>query len=578
MSFGGHQAFFSPALIQNLPPRGPMASATQSTRRLWLYWNTLKYLRWQQILGRMWFRLGRPSGRYRRAADRVIAAKTASPSGWHSCARAASMLEPDTFQFLNETGTLASPSDWQSGPSKLWLYNLHYFDDLVAEAAHARRQWHQRLIQNWIDANPAAAGVGWEPYPCSLRIVNWIKADWDRQLLSSTAKQSLAVQVAWLRRRLEYHLLGNHLWANAKALVFAGCYFDGPEAHNWLRKGLGLITRELDEQVLADFGHFERSPMYHAIFAEDLCDLIQLSTVRKNKIPAQTSALWRTKFACMLRWLAVMTHPDGDISFFNDAALGIAPNLKALHDYADSLAVDRPAVELSALEALPESGYVRLSSGPATVLIDVAAVGPDYIPGHAHADTLSFEMSLAGQRLLVNAGTSTYASSQQRAIERGTAQHNTVQVDNCDSSEVWAAFRVARRARVHNARWSQAGDRLEVRAEHDGYQRLPGKVTHARAWSLEPHALKIVDDLSGEPKCGVARFRLAPGWTAHELADHGCDICHADGLRLRMTIDPPNRLRLMATTWSPRFGQIVPISELAIDMVSNRLTTCLSWN
>jgi hypothetical protein len=32
------------------------------------------------------------------------------------------------------------------------------------------------------------------------------------------------------------------------------------------------------------------------------------------------------------------------------------------------------------------------------LILDVAPVGPDYLPGHAHADTLSFELSLFGQR------------------------------------------------------------------------------------------------------------------------------------------------------------------------------------
>ena len=40
---------------------------------------------------------------------------------------------------------------------------------------------------------------------------------------------------------------------------------------------------------------------------------------------------------------------------------------------------------------LNDSGYIRLNSKQAVAIIDTAPVGPDYIPGHAHADTLSFE-------------------------------------------------------------------------------------------------------------------------------------------------------------------------------------------
>ncbi|MEN9780004.1 MAG: hypothetical protein RL014_1152 [Pseudomonadota bacterium] len=92
-----------------------------------------------------------------------------------------------------------------------------------------------------------------------------------------------------------------------------------------------------------------------------------------------------------------------------------------------------------------DSGYVRLDNGPAVALLDVAPVGPDYLPGHAHADTLSFELSVGAQRVLVNSGTSCYGSSAERLRQRGTAAHNTVVVNGQDSSEVWGGFRVARR-------------------------------------------------------------------------------------------------------------------------------------
>ena len=54
--------------------------------------------------------------------------------------------------------------------------------------------------------------------------------------------------------------------------IHAGLYFDGEEAERWLRRGLVLMQREIAEQVLADGGHFERSPMYHAGFVEDMLD------------------------------------------------------------------------------------------------------------------------------------------------------------------------------------------------------------------------------------------------------------------------------------------------------------------
>ena len=138
-----------------------------------------------------------------------------------------------------------------------------------------------------------------------------------------------------------------------------------------------------------------------------------------------------------------MRHPDGEIPFFNDAAFGIAPAPGAVDDYADRLgfaAGPKPG-DLSDLSA---SGYARLARGDAVLLLDAAPVGPDYLPAHAHADTLSFELSLFGRRVIVNSGTSVYGGGPERRRQRGTAAHSTVAIEGTDSSEVWG--RISRRA------------------------------------------------------------------------------------------------------------------------------------
>src|SRR5690606_9343789 len=365
--------------------------------------------------------------------------------------RPASMLAENRFVFLNQEGELLRTEDWNdSAKPKLWLYNLHYFDDLNAVDAGDRAAWHARLIGRWIDENPPGKGNGWEPYPVSLRVVNWMKWALRGNALDAAAGHSLAVQARWLCKRMEHHLLGNHLWANAKALLFAGAFFEGREADAWRREGLRLVRREMREQFLDDGGHFERSPMYHAILLEDVLDLVQLAAVFPGVFEEDDVEAWRGTAERMLEWLRAMTHPDGDIAFFNDAAFGIAARRDELRSYAALLNISAPAVADS-VRHLHATGYVRAECGPAVLIMDVGEIGPDYLPGHAHADTLSFELSLHGRRVFVNGGTSTYEANAERLRQRGTAAHNTVVVDGQDSSEVWSAFRVARRARPWGA-------------------------------------------------------------------------------------------------------------------------------
>ena len=144
-------------------------------------------------------------------------------------------------------------------------------------------------------------------------------------------------------------------------------------------------------------------------------------------------------------------------------------------------------------------------------LLDVAPIGPDYLPGHAHADTLSFELSLFGQRVLVNSGTSCYGMGTERLLQRGTATHNTVAINGQDSSEVWGGFRVARRARPFGLRIEESESGLKVVCAHDGYTRLPGRPIHRREWCFSGGAMEIVDTIEGGFDEAVGRLFFHPG-------------------------------------------------------------------
>ncbi|MER9670158.1 alginate lyase family protein [Mesorhizobium sp. M0203] len=465
---------------------------------------------------------------------------------------------------------------------KLWLYNLHYFDDLNASEAARRLDWHRALMERWIAQNPAGDGTGWEPYPTSLRIVNWIKWVLSGRMLSESARQSLAVQARWLNRRLEYHLLGNHLFANAKALVFAGLFFEGAEADGWLERGCAILKREIPEQILEDGGHFERSTMYHALALEDMLDLLNVS----YSFPGTDAAHWQAfttalpeRIEPMRRWLGSMCHPDGEIAFFNDAALSIAPSPQEIEAYALRLGLpraDHPATR-DAKTWLADSGYIRLAAGPAIALLDVAQVGPDYLPGHAHADTLSFELSLHGRRVLVNSGSSVYGTGAERLRQRGTSAHNTVIVADENSSEVWSGFRVARRARPFGLTFDD-NDGLKVSCSHDGYQRLSKSPTHRRSWELRRNELLVSDSVTGGNHRSEANFHFHPDVALER--DETCSSGLAlfpDGNKLYWTIEVGTG-RLEPSTWHPEFGSTQPSTRLVVSLLKGESTMRLRWD
>lgn len=538
--------------------------------RLGRLWRTVRHLKPSQVWGRVAFRLRKPQPDLRPAPARCpVSGPWVVPA-----ARAASLTGPQRWRLLSEEAALSAVG-WD-GPqkAKLWRYNQHYFDDLSAAGNMGRRAWQRELVHAWIAGNPPGKGTGWESYPTSLRVVNWVKWFLTGEAPREAWVQSLSVQARWLARRLEWHLLGNHLFANAKALVFAGLFFQGTEADDWVRNGLAILEREVPEQILADGGQFERSPMYHALALEDVLDLMNVAQAfRESPGHARLASLRLGDVAPrMLRWLRCMSHPDCGIAFFNDAAHGVAPPNAELERYAADLDVQAQALADTGAVELQPSGYVRLARGPAVALLDVALVGPDFLPGHAHADTLSFELSVHGRRLVVNGGTSCYGIGAQRLSERGTAAHSTVQILPEDSSEIWSGFRVGRRARPFGVTVTPS----EVHASHDGYRHLPGAPVHTRRWLLDDKSLTVDDRVTVGTLPAVARYHLAPGLRLTRAPEGAWHVVDNDNIVARVEVQA-GQAQAQRSQYAPEFGCVVQTQVLAVHLHEGHARTKWAW-
>jgi len=534
------------------------------------YFHTIRYLKPGQIVARARFRLFRPKPDLAPPPPaRSLVRTPAAP-----IEPAPRLLAPDVFRFLNRERQCSAAADWcPPDMPKLWVYNLHYFDDLNAQGAVARRAWHEQLIERWVRENPPGQGDGWEPYPVSRRIVNWIKWATADNRLPNIAQQSLAVQCRWLLRRLEYHLLGNHLLANAKALVYAGLYFEGTEAECWYERGIAILKREVREQVLPDGAHFELSTMYHATVLEDLIDLVNVSYAYGRKPPQD----WMEAIERMRYWLGAMSHPDGDIAFFNDASFGVAPTYAALEAYASRLGLPPMTEAQRSVAVLDSSGYVTVTAGPAYLVCDCAEIGPDYLPGHAHADTLSFELSLFKKRIFVNSGTSQYGVGKERDRQRGTSAHNTVVIDGQDSSEVWSGFRVARRARARLHHAQRESGATVIEGSHNGYHRLPGRNEHRRRWTIDSTSLHIEDRITGPFRSAEACFHVHPQVDVRSCSGMEVELACGAEVRVRMLFEGAEQVSVQDTTWHPEFGIALPSSRVVARFAGPSLTTRVYW-
>jgi hypothetical protein len=382
-----------------------------------------------------------------------------------------------TFDFLNQKVTF-DEIDWNySKNGKLWTYNLNYFDFLFQDDVTIGMG--EELMVDFCKKHNQIRD-GYEPYPISLRAINWVKFCSLNAINKEEINRQLYCDLYRLKGQLEYHILANHLLENGFGLLFGSYYFQDEILYKEAKR---IIVNELKEQILPDGAHYELSPMYHNIILGRLLDCYNLiiNNTRKNH-ELQNSVLGSIKK--MLSWSVEISFADGEIPMLNDSAPNIAPSTKKLVEYAQILNIDFEKFPMSS------SGYRKLINSDFECIVDIGQVAPKYQPGHSHADSLNFVLNFNGSPLIVDVGVSTYEKNERRQLERSTISHNTVVINNSNSSEVWGGFRVGRRAESTVL----LDTKNHVRASHNGYRNQSTK--HLREFILDESGLKILDEVS----------------------------------------------------------------------------------
>jgi uncharacterized heparinase superfamily protein len=337
----------------------------------------------------------------------------------------------------------------------------------------------------------------------------------------------------------ELHLLANHLLENGFGLACGGAAAIGPEADLWWNVGQAILDWQLPQQFLADGGHFERTATYHMWLAAALLETLELGRASGRPM----SPLWSEIARRAVQWATCVRAPDGTYPLFNDASLDAAPSIEAVIELAGGCGIRsdgsaEPAPSDHGTVHLPQTGWVLCRVEDAAWLaIDAGPVGASYQPGHVHADALTFELWVNGQRTCVDYGVSSYGRDGARETSRATRSHNTVEVNESDSCEVWGAFRVGRRCDALTRRVRCAGSRIEVDTAHSGYAHLSGSPVHCRLFVLSPRTLRIRDRIQGVPTTAISRIRTDE--EAHPM--------------IRLS-GAPGGVAVSAGVWFPRLG------------------------
>jgi uncharacterized heparinase superfamily protein len=446
-------------------------------------------------------------------------------------------LEPGTPE---EPGIGWAPGD---GPL-LWRAHAHGFGwlrDLRALGTDAARVRARDLAHDWL-ANGASQDLAQAPEVVGARISAWL-GHWD--FLAASAddgfRRALLTRLALDGRAVVAGLPAEAAHRGALVVLKAGIAVAvALEEEGWLNRAIRLLPGELERQFFPDGGHVERSPAQHLAALQDLIEIRNLLHGAGANTPAQLGGV--IERACQA--LRFYRHQDGGLALFN----GTRDEPATLVD----LVLHHGQARGRAPMLLQDTGFHRMQGSRTLVIVDCGAPPPGRAPDlttgmpragdrFAHAGTMSFELSVGRDRLIVNCGAAPAAEPVWRDALRATAAHSTLTLADTNSCELREEGLGRRPERVVPERQEQDHAHwLEI--THDGWRKPFGAI-HRRTLYLAEGG----DDLRGEDVVElpggvtetlnwVVRFHLHPGVSASLVEDGGAVLMRlpsGHGWRLR---------------------------------------------
>ena len=450
-------------------------------------------------------------------AERIIAATPSTDIG--SLVSAAEKIAAGRFSFRGSEVNLEGCMDWNlsAGVDPDWrrdLNRLEWANTLLlathysGDGRYAKRA--AGLLLDWQRRNPPGSPAWCDTFEVAQRIntLSWILhlaaglPDFSDEALGAVVA-ALYCSGRWTAATVEYGTANNHLIVEAVRMAQWGILFpEFPGARALMQKGIQLAAREIERQVSPDGVHLEYSIFYHRIVLEALLELIVLARLNVTPLPG----IIPERTTRMVEFLAAVEQPGGGFPQFGDGADSdellrydlsaagkmllraggavAAPDLRTLW-LLDGEWPDKDENADGKTASMFGDCYALLARGQGEershLLFDCGPFGIAANPGHGHSDCLSFTLAAHGRPMLIDPGTYVYeADVGWRNAFRGTRFHNTVVVDGEDQTPVEEVFGVGRQARcrVRSALFGRTIHLID--AEHDGYKRLQGGVSHRR--------------------------------------------------------------------------------------------------
>lgn len=445
----------------------------------------------EQLLSRLSYSLKQPLFtlpvyHFTLSAGVATGLKANPPDAWPGNAADGADIVQGRFCLLGRGIEKPAPLWHPVGAGRDWCEAINAFEwlrDLRAAGGDGPRRCARDHVANWIHANERWNSVTWEPVTMGRRLAHWLahfeffaasaEIEFRQRLLRSIARQA-----RHLARVLPAGLAGSDAISAIKGLIYAGVCLPGAEAQ--LARGLQLLIQELPRQLMADGGQLERSPERHFLALRDLIDIRATLLSGGHECPEELQGA----IDLMTPVLRLLQHGDGGLALFNDS--------RQSEGYQVDMVLQRAGARGRALMTTPSCGFQRLQAGRSLIIVDAGPPPPPGFDGHLHAGTLSFEMSVGRERLIVNCGAQS-GENEWQSLQRATAAHSTLTLADTNSTEILPGRSPERRVAVVTCKRDDADGQVWLELGHDGYRELYG-LSHERRLYLNATG----DDLRGE--------------------------------------------------------------------------------
>ena len=384
-------------------------------------------------------------------------------------------------------------------------HGFTWLRDLRALGTDAARMRARALVTDWIGL-ASADPIAQRPDVAGARIAAWLgHYDFFAASADDGFRQRLMARLVADARTLAAALPAEELDARAltavKGLIAASVALPDHAAH--LTRALRVLPQEIGRQILPDGSHCERSPAQLLAALQDLTEIrALLQAAQATPPPALAAAIEH-----MAPALRALRHGDGGLALFN----GSKEETPALIE----LVLTQAGRAGRAPGTLGDGGFQRLQAGRSVLIADCGVPAPPKLDRFAHAGTLSFELSIGRDRMIVNCGAAPAAGLEWRDATRATAAHSTLVIADTSSSEL-RDHGLGRRPEHVEAHRQEANGAHWLEASHDGYRRPFGAIHRRRLYMSETG-----EDIRGEDAIEAAtgqpytiRFHLHPSVNA----------------------------------------------------------------